>query len=454
MNRAGLDLTDEVLHDALAHRAAGAHTPYELVNDVLAAVDALPQRRGAAWQVTPTRRLLPVLLVLGLLLSSIIGFAMVVGGRAPNPVLGSGDIAYVAATYGWDGGFTVDDQRIAAVSTDGGSPTFLTDVPGTERPIRDAWYPTGGLGRVGPMLVWSPDGSRIAFRLVNDGAGIYLMNRDGSGLTLLVDLPRDRTGYLPLSAGLDWSPDGAQIAFTYPYDHGSNSPIYLVDTDDGGLRNLTGDDPARGGSGTVAWSPDGSRIAVARRDSVSASGLVLIDANGAGEQRLLAADRAGFHLGAPEWSPDGSMIAFVRQGSPAAGPDDGLRWVHVINADGTGLREIAGPLVGGSALIGPADEVLAWSPDGSQIACMDGEGGISLVAVDGSGVRELAVGDVFAWSPDGSRLVFSGDGPAIPGAPATHSAPSIWLINADGTGVQWLADGEYPAWAPSAVDSE
>jgi hypothetical protein len=72
-------LPDALLKAALAQRAAGPSTRAELVDDVLAAVESLPQRRGWTWPLAPEQRLLPILLVAALLLSVLIGFGLAVG---------------------------------------------------------------------------------------------------------------------------------------------------------------------------------------------------------------------------------------------------------------------------------------------------------------------------------------------------------------------------------------
>jgi Tol biopolymer transport system component len=198
---------------------------------------------------------------------------------------------------------------------------------------------------VGPAVRWSPDGTRVAFRLFNDAPGIYLMDRDGSDLRRLVDLPRDRGSGMAFSAALDWSPDGTRIAYTYPY-RSVAAPLYVVDTDDGEVTDLTGDDPARWVTRTVAWSPDGSRIAFVRTDREGlprASRLFVMDADGTGARELPTGPEPYPQVYAVAWSPDGSQIAFVQGMGSATQPAPERGALRVVDADGSGLRTLAGP---------------------------------------------------------------------------------------------------------------
>lgn len=74
-------LPDALLRQALARRAAGPSTSSELLDDVLAAIETLPQRRGWELRLVPQRRVLPVLIAAALLLAALIGFAVGAGSR-------------------------------------------------------------------------------------------------------------------------------------------------------------------------------------------------------------------------------------------------------------------------------------------------------------------------------------------------------------------------------------
>jgi Tol biopolymer transport system component len=462
-------VTDALLRDVLSRRAAGPHSTAELLDDVLLVVQSTPQRRGWAIQLPRPSRPLAVLVVGALLLSALVGSALLAGARLATPTipLGDGDIAFVQTRYTWDGSkdgyggptLTVEGQGIFLVPSAGGEPTFVAEVPAVDRQTLVG-------STVGPPVRWSPDGSRIAFRLLLDAPGIYVMNRDGTGLIRLTDLPEPawRRDWLPPTRdGFAWSPDGTRIAFTSPVGTdgpggSKSSSLYVADTSDGRQTVLTGPNATGGAFPPIAWSPDGSRIAFARSIGPlrrSTNSLVVMDADGTNEVLLV---QVGTDLGPLAWSPDGSGIAFMRS-SEMDGNVDRAGGMWFVNPDGSDLQQISSdPLAGPSELRAVFDGPFGWSSDGSWIATLGGPpggGGITLVAADGSEDRFISEPgpghdnwiNHFAWSPDGSQLVFSDSGGAIAESPPTWDPPSIYVVNADGTDLRWLADGEYPDWS-------
>ncbi len=99
---------------------------------------------------------------------------------------------------------------------------------------------------------WSPNGNRIAFErkvaVGNGNSSIYLVNANGNNLSELV------TGYGETAGLLVWSPDGRKIAF-------SSDGIYTVNTDEGQLTTLV---PAGESVYSPKWSPDGRKIIFTR----------------------------------------------------------------------------------------------------------------------------------------------------------------------------------------------
>jgi dipeptidyl aminopeptidase/acylaminoacyl peptidase len=451
--------------DALAHRAAGSRGSADLVDDVLAVVASTTQDRGWSPRIEVGWRPVAILVAAALLVSAAVGLAVAPGGGPPivspsTRVGGGGDIAFVRAAYAWDGardsyGAPVPmavDPRINTITSLGDEGEVVADVPA----IADGRVV--GASTVGPAVRWSPDGSRIAFRLYSGAPGIYVVNRDGSDLTRLTAMPEPfMSRFNDPEGGFAWSPDGTRIAFTSPRDR-RLAPLYLVDTRDGRLTQLTGDDPAEGALPPIAWSPDGSRIAFGRSIGAlrgATHSIHVIDANGTHERQIVEVDHADiFGFG---WSPDGTRIAFSRTTFVPTGDatlSDLRGGVWLVSADGTGLEWIYGSdRIQHSDVLAVHDAPFAWSPDGRMIATVIPGIGAVVVATDGSGERIQRLdmswpGGSFDWSPDGSQLVFSDSGSTASVDPPTWDPPSIHVVNADGTGVRWLTDGEFPDWSP------
>lgn len=139
----------------------------------------------------------------------------------------------------------------------------------------------------------------------------------------------------------------------------------------------------------------------------------------------------------PSWSPDGTHLAFTS----AVDLEESRADICVINADGTGIRNLTG--TADVFEIAPS-----WSPDGTQIAYVTLHGDstdIHVMESDGGGSRLLAShGNWPSWSPDGERLVFS--------TTRGGSREELWIVNRDGSGQSFLAEGEKglfePAWSP------
>ena len=115
----------------------------------------------------------------------------------------------------------------------------------------------------------------------------------------------------------------------------------------------------------------------------------------------------------PSWSADGRKIAFwsTRTG-PVDNPDRADQEIFVMNADGSGLRQVTYNKVDDG---GPA-----WSPNGDRLVFHrlldDGTDSADLmtVRVNGTGERNLTrspgVSDRYGvWSPDGREIVFMRD---------------------------------------------
>lgn len=181
------------------------------------------------------------------------------------------------------------------------------------------------------------------------------------------------------------------------------------------------------------WSPDGQKIA-----STGGDGFWVINADGTGLRDVVArySPEAGF-----AWSPDGGQLAFFE--------DPGL---YVEDADGANRRLLA-------RCDCRFDSQVAWSPDGGMIAYSDSTQ-IHLVHPDGTGKRTLtqtstggALSPELSWSPDGNQIAFTRPPfPYVRGSDGTERAntaePDLYVISTDGSGELRLGLGKGPVWSP------
>ena len=297
---------------------------------------------------------------------------------------------------------------------------------------------------------------RIAFGsdradLTNLCPSIYVMHADGSGVVSIN--PHWDTGYISCNAtGPAWSPDGAKMALmtltrVSSPDTEYVNVIWLMNADGSQATQLSLSGVPRDSlhgyySAHPAWSPDGTRIAgtvwyttYVRRCGprgcgsgwvVSAPRIFVANPDGTGFLNLV--DGVG-----PTWSPDG-RIAFTN------GVD-----LQGMNADGTGVVNLTT-----ETTPNVANDLPAWSPDGTKIAFRSNRSGHSdlyVMNADGSGVARLTADAATegrpAWSPDGTKIAFSSD---------RDGDYEIYVMNADGSGVVRLTDNaafdERPAWTP------
>lgn len=141
------------------------------------------------------------------------------------------------------------------------------------------------------------------------------------------------------------------------------------------------------------------------------------------------------------WSPDGTRIAFVTGGAfvPLWGAPYEGQVVHIVNADGTGAR----PLTQGREP--------TWSPDSKELAFQSHERRIAIVNVDAPVPRTVSPVDLFAnwpsWSPDGNVLAFVGSN--------VNDAwtSSIWIVGVDGGNPRSLPHATYNplTWSPDGM---
>lgn len=153
------------------------------------------------------------------------------------------------------------------------------------------------------------------------------------------------------------------------------------------------------GAQSSAESSDQLVYDVGTANGSTRAGLFMVDDHG-GNRRRLTGPPPPSSASYAAWSPQGGTILFQ---SDLEAEEE----FWTIEADGTGLR-----LVGRGA-------GATWSPDGREIAIIEGNDEISIVGRDGSPHRTIRLGlehgkypDLAAyWSPDGSRIALDVDEP-------------------------------------------
>ena len=230
---------------------------------------------------------------------------------------------------------------------------------------------------------WSPNGSRIAFVSIRDGAS--------SVFTIAPDGTDERSHAPSVSAKTDaplWSPDGRRLAFVGvesettdvnwldTYDSRATptpkvsrqtihrETVYVANADGSDLTKLEWSDSPNSEPrtrvgvrdlsspeedvGPFRWSPDGSRVAFVARHYGERDGLYTANHDGSDVRRIYhLSDALGFKrhsstaIRGIAWSPDGSHISLEVSGHLRRG--DVLRpvgGVHALSADGSDLRKL------------------------------------------------------------------------------------------------------------------
>lgn len=259
---------------------------------------------------------------------------------------------------------------------------------------------------------------RLAYPVFNAAGGLY---------DTYVLLAGENRMFKAISGGSQpaWRPGASELAYRV-LGLGINLYNLSSDQDQRLVGNITAAWPS--------WSPDGSRLAYAAKDSSDSWRVYILPLDGSQEARVVAAGWA------PAWGASGAL-AYTGCGA------GGVCGIFVIYPDQGGTHPA-------KMTDDRNDTPIAWSPDGQNLAYMSNHGGnwdVFVLNVSG-GIAQLTSDPAEdgwpAWAPDGSGIAF---------VSKRSGKWELWLMGTDGTNQRLaltLGDrspnwaDERLAWAP------
>ena len=346
-----------------------------------------------------------------------------VSAQAPPPPFSLEEI--LSAPFPSDLVAAPSGDRVAWVRNDRGARNiWLAEAP--EWRARQVTDYTDDVGRTPGNLEFTPDGQHLLFGI--GGSPNRAGERpnpaslpDGPELALyLLDLATGERISLPGGSSRAIAPDGQHYAFVR--DGTVHTAPLAADAEPEALFE------ARGGIGSLTWSPDGSRLAfTSSRGDHGFVGVYHLDTD-----RIVWMSPSVDRDREPVWSPDGEMLAFLRIpntrdalpffAQPTANP-----WSVMVAdpASGEAVTAFQADTGAGSAYQGVDGPGLIWSADGHLVFPWEKRGWNLLWSVPAPG--RVAPG----WQPASPMLLTPGEFEVQFVAPSADRREVLYASNQD-----------------------
>ena len=256
------------------------------------------------------------------------------------------------------------------------------------------------LGNQYPWIRWSPDGKTLSALNGIDASEEKLPHRDKSLFLFHTDsgAPPELLAKNAM-IGYEWSPDGRWIAYPCLVSQETahrRFSLCVVEANGKSASRVLAEDVS---PIIHSWSPDSSQLvytSVIRKEIR----LFVVAVDGSSAKLLTELSSPSLLISNPQWSPDGKQIVFSNSGR-------GKSSIWMVDPHGSDRHRPIEPKLQAS---GPL-----WSPDGKQIvfsALVHGWDQVHLMNSDGTGLRQITheknMGCLITkWLPQSTLLLLS-----------------------------------------------